>query len=115
MRVVLLVTNPYRDLPDRLLTALYLCHRGATCYLLPSPLRRREVWPLVPDLVLLDNLRTGNEPQVRRFLSAGIRIAVLDTEQLLLNKARIEHGGHYARHCLVYLIFQPCEVGYINR
>jgi surface carbohydrate biosynthesis protein len=80
MRVVLLVTNAYRDLPDRVLTALYLCQRGVTCYLLPSFLRRQEVWPLVPNLVLLDNLRTGNEAQVRRFLAAGIRVAVLDTE-----------------------------------
>jgi surface carbohydrate biosynthesis protein len=80
MRVVLLVTNPYRDLPDRVLTAASLCQQGITCYLLPSLLRRREIWALTPDLVLLDNLRTGNESLVRRFQAAGIRIVVLDTE-----------------------------------
>lgn len=80
MRVALLVTNPYRDLPGQVLTALYLCQRGVTCYLVPSQLRRREIWALAPDLVLLDNLRVGNEELTARMLRTGMRILVIDSE-----------------------------------
>lgn len=80
MRVALLVTNPYRDLPGQVLTAMYLCREGVTCYLVPSQLRRREIWPLAPDLVVLDNLRTGNEHLTARMLGTGMRIVVADSE-----------------------------------
>jgi surface carbohydrate biosynthesis protein len=80
MRVVLLVNNPYRDLPGLILTALALSQQGVTCYLLPGQRWFYEIWALVPDLVLLDNLRTEYEQLTRRLVGAGIRVAVLDTE-----------------------------------
>jgi surface carbohydrate biosynthesis protein len=80
MRVVLLVSNPYRDLAGLVLTALRLSQHGVTCFLLPTHRRHFEIWTLAPDLVLFDNLRTGREKLLRRLLWAGIRVVVLDTE-----------------------------------
>ena len=57
-RIALLVDNPYRDLPGLVLVAWRLCQNSATCYLVPMNLQRGELWPLVPDFVLLNHFRT---------------------------------------------------------
>ena len=80
MKVALLVSNPYRDLPSQALTALELCQRGVTCYLVPGRLRNREIWPLAPDLVVLDNLRTGNEHLTEGMIRSGMRVLLADAE-----------------------------------
>ncbi len=80
MRIALILDNPFRDLPGLVLTALELCRRGATCYLVPARLRYHELFALAPDFVLLNNLRTDKESIAQRLLSAGISLGVLDTE-----------------------------------
>jgi len=80
MRVALIVDNPYRDLPGLTLTAMYLCQRGATCYLVPMNLVGREIWPLAPDFVLLHHLRTVTQELAREMMQAGMKVGVLDTE-----------------------------------
>ena len=80
MKIALIVDNPYRDLPGSVLLAAYLCHYGATCYLVPFNLQFGEIWSLAPDFVLLNYLRTNNQEFVRRLMSAGIKAGVLDTE-----------------------------------
>lgn len=74
MRIALLVDNPYRDLPGLVLTAMYLCQYGATCHLVPMNLREQEIWPLVPDFVLLHQLRTLTQEFTRDMLEVGIKI-----------------------------------------
>lgn len=80
MRIALLVDNPYRDLPGLVLTAMYLCQHGATCYLVPMNLRDREIWSLAPDFVLLHHLRTITQEFARELLQTGMEVGALDTE-----------------------------------
>ena len=80
MRIALLVQIPYRDLPGLVLTAMYLCHRGATCYLVPWGHAKREIWPLMPDFVLLPQLRRGMHELARQLHRANIKVGVLDNE-----------------------------------
>ena len=79
-RVALIVDNPYRDLPGLVLLATRLCQEGVTCYLVPFNLQSSEIWPLAPDFVLLNYLRTNNERFARQLAEVGIRLGVLDTE-----------------------------------
>lgn len=79
-RIALIVDHPQRDLAGIVLTALELCRRGATCYLVPHNLREREIWALAPDFVLLNFARRGGEAFAAGLASAGIRFGVLDTE-----------------------------------
>jgi surface carbohydrate biosynthesis protein len=79
-RIALIVDHPQRDLAGLVLTAVGLCQRGAVCHLVSLNLQDKEVWALVPDLVLLNFFRPSNESFVRRLRSAGIGYGLLDTE-----------------------------------
>ena len=85
-RVVLIVDNPYRDLPGLVLVAHRLCQAGVICYLVPFNLQGSEIWPLAPDVVLLNYLRRTNETFARTLTQAGIPFGVLDTEGGVLTK-----------------------------
>lgn len=94
-RIALLVDNPYRDLPGLVLVARYLCQQGATCLLVPMNLRHQEIWPLVPDMVVLNHFRTIYEDLVRQLDGAGILVAVLDTEGAIYSpKAKAALGDY---------------------
>jgi surface carbohydrate biosynthesis protein len=80
MRIALVVGNALRDLSGHVLLASYLCNKGATCYLVPGPLRRHEIQALAPDFVLLTSIRVSDESIATEFTDAGIRIGVLDAE-----------------------------------
>lgn len=80
MRIGLVVDNPYRDLPGMVLLARELALGGAQCYLIPYNLRDVEVWPIAPDFLLLNFLRTINEDWTAKLTQANIRFGVLDTE-----------------------------------
>ena len=80
MRIALVVDHPQRDLPGLVLVAGRLCEAGATCYLVPLDLQGRELTALAPDLVLLNYLRRNNQALAGSLQSAGVRVAVLDTE-----------------------------------
>ena len=84
-RIALTVDNPYRDLAGLVLVAWRLCQAGATCFLVPMNLQGAEIWPLMPDLVLLNYLRTNNEGLARYLMEAGIQIGILDTEGGIFN------------------------------
>ena len=92
-RIALVVDNPFRDLPALLMVARRLCEMGATCYLVPMNLLSREIWPLVPDFVLLNYLRLSNEKTVRLMVEAGIPFGVLDTEGAVYSPAAAGNGG----------------------
>lgn len=79
-RVALVVDNPLRDLPGLALVARRLCQMGCTCFLIPMNILGREIWPLMPDFVLLNYLRTNNEAFAKSLMDAGIGVGVLDTE-----------------------------------
>ncbi len=79
-KIALLVDNPFRDLPGLVLVAKELASRGAKCFLIPMNLREQEIWPLAPDFVLLNHLRTVYEDFLEDLYSAGISVGVLDTE-----------------------------------
>jgi hypothetical protein len=79
-RIALTVDNPYRDLAGLVLVAWRLCQAGATCFLVPMNLQGAEIWPLMPDFVLLNYLRTNNEELARYMMEVGIQVGVLDTE-----------------------------------
>ena len=80
MRIALIVDNPFRDLPGLVLLARYLCLQGATCYLVPFNRCELEVWPLAPDYLLMNHLRSVTQDLARRAMDAGIKVGVLDTE-----------------------------------
>lgn len=80
MRIALVVDHPQRDLPGLVLLAGRLCQGGATCYLVPLDLQRRELTALAPDLVVLNYLRRNNQALAGSLQEAGVRLAVLDTE-----------------------------------
>lgn len=84
-RIALTVDNPYRDLAGLVLVAWRLCQAGATCYLVPMNLQGAEIWPLMPNLVLLNYLRTNNEVLARHIMEAGIQVGILDTEGGIFN------------------------------
>jgi surface carbohydrate biosynthesis protein len=96
MKVAFLVVNPYRDLPNLVLTSLYLCQKGCTCYLVPLYLRQREIWTLAPDFVVLHNLRLVIESFAARLLEAGIQVGALDTEGGVFSSLDW-YGGQLAR------------------
>jgi surface carbohydrate biosynthesis protein len=79
-KIALMVDHPQRDLAGLVLTAFELAQHGAVCYLVPSILRRSEIWSLRPDLVMLFFLRRSYERFARHFLQAGIQFGLLDSE-----------------------------------
>jgi surface carbohydrate biosynthesis protein len=87
MRIALIVDNPYRDLPGLVLLARSLCLRGATCFLVPFNRREMDVWPLAPDYLLMNHLRSVTQDLARRAMDAGIKVGVLDTEAGVLTSA----------------------------
>src|SRR5437667_6174836 len=78
--VALIVDHPQRDLAGIVLTGVQLCQQGVICHLVPHNLEDRELWALAPDLVLLNFFRPANEGLARKLMTAGIQVAVLDTE-----------------------------------
>jgi surface carbohydrate biosynthesis protein len=79
-RIVLVVDNPFRDLPGLVLVARELARQGARVFLVPMNLLVRELWTLAPDFVLLNYLRANNEAAARQIQEAGITVGVLNTE-----------------------------------
>jgi surface carbohydrate biosynthesis protein len=79
-RIALPVADMQRDLPGTVLTAYRLCEQGATCYVLPYRASTAEIWALAPDFVLLPVFRPYAAPVARRFVRAGIRFGLIDTE-----------------------------------
>lgn len=79
-KVVLVVDNPIRDLPGLTLVAFELAQCNVNVYLMPMSLIDLELWPLMPDLVLMNYLRATNEKLIGRILNAGIQVGILDTE-----------------------------------
>jgi surface carbohydrate biosynthesis protein len=79
-RIALIVDHPQRDLAGIVLTALELCRRGASCYLVPHNVQDQEIWALAPDFVLLNFARRGMEALASALVRAGIGFGVLDTE-----------------------------------
>jgi surface carbohydrate biosynthesis protein len=79
-RLALIVDHPLRDLAGIVLTAVELCRRGATCYLVPHNGQNREIWSLAPDFVLLNFARRGCEELADGMAQARIGFGVLDTE-----------------------------------
>jgi len=128
-RIALIVDHPQRDLAGIVLTALDLCHRGATCYLVPHNLESREIWALAPDFVLLNFFRPGNDQLARRMAEAGIQFGLLDTEggvltsldgyqdslwadRALLKKASCVcmWGPKIAQYSISERLFEPAQV-----
>ncbi|MCE9613238.1 MAG: hypothetical protein K8T26_03125 [Lentisphaerae bacterium] len=91
-RVALLVDNPFRDLPGIVLVARALARRGVCCLLVPMNLRNAELWPLVPDFVLLNHVRRVYGSLASDLVTAGIRIGVLETEGGIYSPAASEAG-----------------------
>ncbi len=79
-RVALMVDNPLRDLPAMVLLAYHLADKGIACFLVPHNLRERELWHLVPDLVVVNYVRPLNEKLVGDLLASGMKVVVLETE-----------------------------------
>lgn len=80
LKIALIVDVPDRDLAGLVLTALELCQRGATCYLVPASPKEPEIWSIQPDFVLLNYFRKGNDNLAAAMIRAGIPFGVLDTE-----------------------------------
>ena len=80
MRVVLIVDNPFRDLPGVVLLARELAAAGMTCLLVPINLEWREVGALAPDAVVLTNIRAPRQEFAAHLVNAGIKVAVLENE-----------------------------------
>lgn len=79
-RVALVVDNPYRDLRSLTLLAIWLARHGVASYLVPLSLRLSELPALAPDLVLAPYLRERNQVELRRLISWGIKVCILDNE-----------------------------------
>jgi len=79
-RVGIVVDNPYRDLPAMTLLARELAEGGAEVYLIPWNRASEDVWPIAPDVFVMNYLRANNEKFTEQLFAAGIRVVVLDTE-----------------------------------
>jgi surface carbohydrate biosynthesis protein len=80
MRIALVVNNLGRDLAGLSLLATELCSNGATVFLVPMPLQRRELAALAPNFILFNQLRPLNQPVVQELAESGIKFGVLDDE-----------------------------------
>jgi surface carbohydrate biosynthesis protein len=78
--VVIIVDNPFRDLPGMVLVALDLCQHGIDAALVPMNLQRSEVERLRPRFVLANYFRRNNARVIADYLDRGIAVGVLDTE-----------------------------------
>jgi surface carbohydrate biosynthesis protein len=79
-KIALIVDVPSRDLAGLVLTAIELCQRGASCYLVPASPKESEIWSIQPDFVVLNYYRKGNDGLAKALVRAGISFGVLDTE-----------------------------------
>lgn len=77
--LALVIDNPQRDLPGGVLVAAELAARGHRCLLVPMHLVQ-EALAFAPDLVVLNYLRTHSAALAEQFATAGVPLAVLDTE-----------------------------------
>ena len=79
-RICLIVDNPLRDLDGMVLLGWTLAQKGAEVFLVPMYQQASEVAALMPDLVLVNYLRTNNQELVEAYSESGILVGVLDTE-----------------------------------
>jgi surface carbohydrate biosynthesis protein len=79
-RIALIVDHPIRDLAGLVLIARRLALAGAQVFLVPMYAQDKEVFALMPDLVLLNYLRKNNEQFVAKLKKSGIQYGILETE-----------------------------------
>jgi surface carbohydrate biosynthesis protein len=79
-RVAYIVDHPLRDLGGLVLTGLNLIDRGVDVFFIPMQYQVREVFSLLPDLVVLPYIRNNNAALLEGLLRARIPYVLLETE-----------------------------------
>jgi len=79
-QVCLIVDNPLRDLDGLVLLGAQLARRGVDAWLVPMYEQGFDCWAIGADFVLANYVRPNNLDMLKRYLGAGIRVGILDTE-----------------------------------
>ncbi len=121
-KVVFLVDNPLRDIKGLILIGAHCAVEGVDVYLVPMNLayynRCEEVLRLAPDLVIANYLRLNNLGFIDTMKSAGIPVAVLDTEGGVLVSCQsyvrnVEKLRSYYPNILTYFAWGPLLANFL--
>ena len=80
LKVAIIVDNPFRDLNGCVLLATKLASSGHYVYLVDMYNQLFNAPSILPDVIIVNYVRSNNIEYIRYYKSLGINVIVLDTE-----------------------------------